>query len=98
MTIRILCLGDIHLGRISTKLPEGLARSALAAPRTTLLRSAAAGCEHKVDLAVFVGDVVDQSDAYFEGHSTLIETVTAFARAGIPSYAVAGNHDYEALR
>ncbi|MCB0323165.1 MAG: DNA repair exonuclease [Bdellovibrionales bacterium] len=94
---RILCIGDVHLGRAPTRLRldnewyEGLG------PREALRRAAREAIELQVDVVVCTGDVIDQSNAFFEAHRVLRTVAGQLTEAGIPFVAISGNHDYESL-
>jgi DNA repair exonuclease SbcCD nuclease subunit len=51
----------------------------------------------QVDAVVLAGDVVDDSNAFFEALGPLEAGARRLNDAGIPLYAVAGNHDFSAL-
>jgi len=101
VTARLLFVGDIHLGRRPSRLPADLGRFALAtsdlspvaAWRTAVDRAIAL----EVDAVVLAGDVVNGLEDRFEAHAPLRAGVETLLRAGVPVYAVAGNHDVEAL-
>jgi DNA repair protein SbcD/Mre11 len=94
--MKILCSGDLHLGRRSSRLPDGID------PR---LHSATAAwgavvdlaIEERVDLVALSGDVVDRANRYFEAFGPLERGVRRLGGAGIPVAAVAGNHDFDVL-
>jgi hypothetical protein len=98
---RLLFVGDIHLGRRPSRLPEDLSHLGLvhadltpaAAWRATVERA----IDLEVDALVLAGDVVDGLDDRFEAYAPLRAGVERLLAAGVPVYAVAGNHDVEAL-
>ena len=53
--------------------------------------------DEKVDLVLLAGDVVDWENRYFEAYGPLEKGVRRLVEAGIAVWAVAGNHDVEAL-
>ncbi|MDB4951642.1 MAG: hypothetical protein JWM27_4291 [Gemmatimonadetes bacterium] len=94
--MKILCSGDLHLGRRSSRLPDGLdSRAHSAAAAWTALVDLAV--EQRVDLVALSGDVVDKDAAYFEAFGALERGVAKLKAAGIPIAAVAGNHDFAVL-
>jgi DNA repair exonuclease SbcCD nuclease subunit len=101
LTARLLFVGDIHLGRRPSRLPDDLARLGLApeelspgaAWRTTVDRAIALD----VDAVVLAGDVVDRLEDRFEAYAPLRAGVERLIAAGVGVYAIAGNHDVEAL-
>jgi len=96
MSIRILCTGDVHLGRRPSRVPENIDAHALGptAAWNCFVRSA---IELKVHAAVLTGDVVDESNRFYEAFSVLQSGVEQLVKAGITIYAVSGNHDWEVL-
>jgi DNA repair protein SbcD/Mre11 len=92
--VRILLTGDLHLGRSSSSVGGGCAG-----------HRAADAWEHIVDLAiergvfgvVMSGDVVDQSNRFFEATGPLSQGLRRLAAKGIGTVAVAGNHDHSVL-
>ncbi|MDP6546559.1 MAG: DNA repair exonuclease [Phycisphaerae bacterium] len=96
MSIRILCTGDVHLGRRPSRVPEGIDAHALGptAAWNCFVRSA---IELKVHAACLTGDVVDRSNRFYEAFSVLQSGVRQLVDAGITIYAVSGNHDWDVL-
>ena len=96
MAIRILCIADIHLGRRPTGLPGDVD------PRThgpadawdAFVRIA---IERRVDAVALTGDLVDESNHFYEAFSKLQAGVERLSDADIPAFAVAGNHDWDEL-
>ncbi len=100
MTLNLLAVGDLHLGRSPGGLPAKL-REELdvrdLGPATALRRIVAAATAMPVDAVVFAGDVVEQEDDFFEAYRDLRDAVRTLDRAGITVAAVAGNHDVRVL-
>lgn len=97
---QLLFVGDIHLGRRPTRLPDlqeyGIDARALtpaAAWRTTVQYA----IDQRVDAVVLAGDVVDTDNARYEAYGQLAEGVQKLVSEGIRIRAVAGNHDVYAL-
>jgi DNA repair exonuclease SbcCD nuclease subunit len=94
--VRVLCAGDIHIGRPIAGIPAG---SPLEALKT------ADGWRAIVDLALreqpdllaISGDIVDERNRYFEAIGPIEDGLRVLAGAGIPVVAVAGNHDWDVL-
>ena len=70
MGFRLLCTGDVHLGRSPTRVPDTLpARqfSAVAAWRNFVDKA----IELQVDAAILTGDIVDENNRFYEAFSPL---------------------------
>jgi DNA repair exonuclease SbcCD nuclease subunit len=93
---RLLAIGDIHLGRLSGRLP-GAVDPASVSPAAALRRAVRAALEHEVDALLLAGDVADSTRDHFHALGTLSEVLEPLRDAGIPVIAVAGNHDHEVL-
>jgi hypothetical protein len=98
---RLLFVGDIHLGRRPSGLPEAIA----ADPEQVRQLTPAAGwercvttaIEERVDAVVLAGDVVDRADDRFEAYGALERGVARLVGKGIGVLGVAGNHDVRVL-
>lgn len=100
MTVKLLCIGDIHLGKRPTRLPpDRLGQDLMEAltPRAALGRAVAAAREHEVDAVLFAGDVVEQADDFYEAYGDLHAALEQLEHHRIRSLAVAGNHDTQVL-
>jgi len=103
MTIRLLAVGDLHLGRRPGSLPEetgdAAAEALIAAahPAAALDRLVRAAIAEGVHAVVFAGDVVEDEQDFFEAYSALRGAVERLTRAGVDVLAVAGNHDVQVL-
>jgi len=89
--VRILCTGDIHIGRQASKTREWY-RTASA--WTALVELA---IEERVDVLAISGDVIDKAVSSYESIGPLTAGLSKLGNAGIETVAVAGNHDYEVL-
>jgi len=99
---KLLFVGDIHLGRRPRRLPVGLedltgVGIGELTPAAAWRSSVRLAVELEVDAVVLAGDVVDDVENRFEAASQLQRGVEELSRAGIGVFAVAGNHDVEAL-
>ena len=93
MAVSILATGDIHIGKRPTRVPSTkLAERASAAHMWENIASQA--ITREVDAVLLSGDVVDNASRYYEATGPLERGIHAPAKAEIPTYAVAGNHDY----
>ncbi len=99
--VRLLAVGDVHLGTRPGNLPDELSESGIdardLAPAAALEGAVAAAIHHGVDAVLFAGDVVESTNARFEALLPLEAAAGRLAEAGIRVIAVAGNHDVEAL-
>lgn len=90
--VRILCTGDLHLGRSSSSLPSSVPIASLSAARC-LERIVDYALAQEVDLVAISGDIVDENNRYYEAIGPLEKQLGRLVTAGIPTVAVAGNHD-----
>jgi DNA repair exonuclease SbcCD nuclease subunit len=99
--LRLLAIGDVHLGTRPGSLPEALDEEGVdprdLTPEAALLAAVERAIEERVDAVLFAGDVVESTNARFEALRPLEMAVGRLLDAGIPVLAVAGNHDVEAL-
>ena len=98
----ILFVGDMHLGRLPTRVPAGLADGRLPpladlGPGTAWRRTAEEAVRLGVDAVALAGDVVHGGNDLFEGANELDDGLRILAQAAIPVLAVAGNHDTRVL-
>ena len=96
MSIRILCTGDIHLGRRSSRIPQ-TCDTYTVGPRGAWHSFVNCALELQVDAAVLTGDVVDESNKFYEAFSILQSGVERLVKGGIPIFAASGNHDCDVL-
>jgi len=96
MTTRLLCTGDVHLGRRPTRLPEGVDPRALG-PAEAFRRFVQLALTRRVHAAVLTGDVVDAGNRFYEAYAVLQAGVKKLLDGGVPVFAVAGNHDHDVL-
>jgi DNA repair protein SbcD/Mre11 len=94
--MRILCTGDIHIGRRASRIPDGIdsARFSTAAAWEAVVDAA---IRERVDLLALSGDVVDRANRYFEAFGPLERGLRQLVEAGIDTVAVTGNHDFDVL-
>jgi hypothetical protein len=91
MAVRVLCTGDIHIGRTASKVPDAYRCSHA---WTTIVELAIA---EQVDLLAISGDIVDKENKSFEAIGPLQEGLRRLNDAGIDTVAIAGNHDHDVL-
>lgn len=101
-SVRILFVGDMHLGRLPSRVPGAvLDQGAMnlrdlgpAAAWDRVIEEAKVRQVHAVALA---GDLVEGDNALFEAYGPLATGVRRLVERGIVVAAVAGNHDTVAL-
>lgn len=100
MSVRLLAIGDIHLGRRLTRVPEAVTQFATIAelsPEGAWDRTCEFAVAQEVDAVVLAGDVVDREQDLFEAYGLLERGVRKLVEAGIRVISIAGNHDVEVL-
>lgn len=101
MPAELLCIGDVHVGRVPARLEVAFAAEGLplaaCAPPAALRIAIDTALERRVAAVLFAGDLVDHARDLFEGFSVLQRELARLQSAGIPAYAIAGNHDVEVL-
>ncbi len=97
----ILAIGDVHLGTSCSGVPDVVSSLGIdpgeLTPEAALKLSADFAINEKVDAVLFAGDVVESTNSRFEAMPPLEECINRLQDAGIEVFAVAGNHDVEAL-
>jgi exonuclease SbcD len=97
---RLLCVGDIHLGRRPSGLTEAAAERVDVrdfTPAAAWLETVSEALRLQVDGVLLAGDVVEQRDDFYEAYGVLDEGVKRLVGRGIRVLGVAGNHDGLAL-
>ena len=94
--MKVLAVGDIHLGRTPSRLPSDLSARELG-PAEAWRRSVETAVEAGVTAVLLAGDVVDRDEDFFEAYRELENGVWRLAEANIEVVGVAGNHDVEVL-
>ena len=98
--MKLLCVGDVHLGRQPARLPARLLDTLKASelgPAAAWRRAVDFALRDEVDAVLLAGDVVEQEDDFYEAFGDLRRGVDRLAAAGIPVLAVSGNHDVQVL-
>jgi len=93
-SIRLLCTADLHLGRYPSRVPIGRPDLSVEFVWERIIDYA---IQERVDALVLAGDLVDQDNKFFESYGPLERGLLRLAEAGIHTYAVTGNHDYDVL-
>lgn len=89
--MRVLCTGDIHIGRRSSKVSGDFRCSGA---WSAIVDLAIAEC---VDLLAISGDIVDKESKSYESIGPLQQGLARLDQAGIETVAIAGNHDFDVL-
>lgn len=98
MEAKLLCVGDMHLGRRPSHIPSDLGLdTATLTPAAAWRRVIELALRERVDAVLLAGDVVESANRYFEAFSVLASGIRELGAAGIQVVAVAGNHDVEVL-
>ncbi|MBT3567479.1 MAG: DNA repair exonuclease [Opitutae bacterium] len=98
MPLKILAVGDMHLGRRPSRLPEELSKESKSlGPNRAWERIVSAAIEGEVNAVVLAGDVVNTDDDFYEAYRNLKKGVNKLTTAGIQVLGVAGNHDAKVL-
>ena len=96
--MKILAVGDIHLGRKPSRIPPDFPHSlADLSPAAAWRRSCELAITEEVAAVLLAGDVIESERDFFEGYRELRTGVEQLTAAGIEVIAVAGNHDVEVL-
>ncbi|MBN2451228.1 MAG: DNA repair exonuclease [Lentisphaeria bacterium] len=89
--MKLLAAADLHLGRALGQVGADWARAY--SPRQAWRELAERAVSEGVDALLLAGDVVDQSQLFFEAYGALHSGIRKLADNGIRVIAVAGNHD-----
>ncbi|MCH9675157.1 MAG: metallophosphoesterase, partial [Gammaproteobacteria bacterium] len=97
--VRLIAVGDIHLGRRASGVPDDLvaAYPHAQSPATVWQRTVDHAIRVEADAVLLAGDVVEQEDDFFEAYGDLSAGVERLRQSGVAVLAVAGNHDVEVL-
>lgn len=98
MSVKLLAVGDLHIGRLPSRLPEAISGRAIDySPAAAWEQVVDKACDEGVDAVLLGGDVVESTHDFFEALPRLQSGITRLAAAGIRVLAVSGNHDVEVL-
>jgi len=96
--MKLLAVGDMHLGRVPVALPPGLVDAARSlGPETAWQRCVDTAISLKVEAVLLAGDVVDRERDFFAGYASLKSGIETLLEHDIRVIAIAGNHDTEVL-
>lgn len=96
--MRILCTGDVHLGRRPSRIPiDQVPDQSPFSTKTMWERIVSLAIDESVDALLISGDLVDHDNRFFEALGPVEAGIERLKSAGIPIVAVTGNHDYDVL-
>jgi len=92
--MKLIAVGDIHLGRRPSRLPEELQdRARELGPAGAWERLVEAAVQEGVNAVILAGDVVEREKDFFEAYRELYRGIERLTNAGIQVLGVSGNHD-----
>lgn len=92
--VRILCTGDLHLGRRPTRVPP---ENPTWSVEYVWEKTVDYAVRQDVDVLALTGDVVDRENRYYESLGPLQRGLDRLGEAAVEVVAVTGNHDYDVL-
>ena len=96
--MKILAVGDMHLGRSPSRLPPELRhRAGERGPAEGWKRTVDAALALGVNAVLLAGDVVEDENDFFEAYRELAGGVKRLQASDIAVIGVAGNHDVKVL-
>jgi exonuclease SbcD len=96
--LRLLAVGDLHLGRRARRLPPSFGSGAEElSPESAWRACVKLALEREVHAVLLAGDVVERIEDRFRAYTALEAGVAELTEAGIRVLGVTGNHDVEAL-
>ncbi len=96
--MRLMAVGDLHLGRNPSRLPDFLSgRAGDLGPAGAWRRIVEAAVADEVHAVLLAGDVVEGATDFFEAYRELAAGIRRLSEAGIRVLGVAGNHDVHVL-
>ncbi|MBS3785445.1 MAG: metallophosphoesterase [Gammaproteobacteria bacterium] len=98
MSIKVLAIGDVHLGRKPSRLPMALhQRAGSLGPQTAWEKTVSLAVNEAVSVVVILGDVLESDSDYFEALPIVQKGIATLAKHGIPVLMICGNHDADTL-
>lgn len=94
--MKILCTGDVHIGRRSSQIPAG-SDSHTYSCGDGWLRTAELAVREGVEVVVVTGDLVDEANRFYEAFGVVEQGLKRLRDASIEVILVSGNHDHEVL-
>jgi exonuclease SbcD len=98
MGLKLLAVGDMHLGRQPSRLPQTLTSEARdLGPAGAWERLVEVAIDEQVHVVALAGDVVERDEDFFEAYRDLSQGIDRLTDAGITVVGIAGNHDVHVL-
>lgn len=98
MGLKLLAVGDMHLGRQPSRLPQTLTSEAQdLGPAGAWRRLVELAINAQVNVVALAGDVVERDEDFFEAYRDLSQGINRLTDAGITVVGIAGNHDVHVL-
>lgn len=98
MPLKFLAVGDLHLGRVPSRLPEDLlTQASQLGPTGIWHRIVDAAIHNSVHAVLLAGDAVEGESDFFEAYRELFAGIKRLLDYDIRVLAVAGNHDVHVL-
>jgi DNA repair exonuclease SbcCD nuclease subunit len=91
---RILCTGDVHLGRRPSRVPVEDDTLSVSRVWGQFIDTAV---DRAVDAVALTGDIVESENSMYEAFGDLKRGIQRLLSADVHVVAVAGNHDYDAF-
>ena len=95
--VKILCTGDLHLGRVSSKCTHEGEEAGEYSVRNTWRRVVDCAIDRQVSLVLLSGDIADDGGNQYEAMGPFEAGVARLFAQHIPVFLVAGNHDARTL-
>ncbi len=95
--MKILCSGDLHLGRISSRCARDDEDMRAYSVRETWRKLVDIAIDEQVQLLLLSGDIADNGSNQYEAMGTFEKGIARLAEHGIQVYVVSGNHDARTL-
>jgi len=92
--LRLLCTGDLHLGRRPTRIRGAGRETSVERVWQSIVDYT---LDQAVDALVMTGDVVDRENRLYESTGPLQRGLERLAREAIQTFVVSGNHDWNVL-
>ena len=95
--MKILAIGDIHLGKSFPVIPKTLTGNKDFWIESSLNNILTFAEQENVDLVLFTGDIIENENDRFEALPILSAFIKSLTKLNISTIAIAGNHDVNAL-